>query len=70
LRTSGAATIDHMADDQPEFMDLAQTAEFLHIQPRTLRRWVKEGKVTPVPRIGRKLLFSRDALRRQLDPPQ
>jgi excisionase family DNA binding protein len=58
-----------MADDHPEFMDLEQTAEFLHIRPRTLRRWIKEGKVTPVPRLGRKLLFSRDALRRLLDPP-
>ena len=59
-----------MADDLPEIMDLAQTAEFLHIQPRTLRKWIKEGKITPLPRLGHKILFSRKALRRLVDPPE
>jgi excisionase family DNA binding protein len=59
-----------MAADLPEFLDLSQAAAFLHIQPRTLRKWIKEGKVTPLPRLGHKILFSRDALRRLVDPPE
>jgi len=68
LCTLGASTINYV-DDQPEFLDLRQAAELLHTSPRTLRRWVTQGKV-PSKRLGRKLLFSREALRRLLDPPE
>jgi len=68
LCTLGASTINYV-DDQPEFLNLQQAAELLQTTPRTLRRWVTQGKV-PSKRLGRKLLFSRDALRRLLDPPE
>jgi excisionase family DNA binding protein len=64
----GASTINYV-DDRPEFLNLLQAAELLHTTPRTLRRWVTQGKV-PSKRLGRKLLFSREALRRLLDPPE
>ena len=63
-----ASTIKYM-DEQPEVLDLRQAAALLHTTPRTLRRWVALGKV-PNKRIGRKLLFSREALRRLVDPPE
>ena len=66
--TFGAGTINYVVE-QPEFLNLQQAAELLQTTPRTLRRWVTQGKV-PSKRLGRKLLFSREALRRLLDPPE
>jgi excisionase family DNA binding protein len=68
LYTLGAGTINYVVE-QPEFLNLQQAAELLQTTPRTLRRWVALGKV-PNKRIGRKLLFSREALRRLVDPPE
>jgi excisionase family DNA binding protein len=68
LRTAEIVKLLHMGD-RPEFLDLEQAAELLHTSPRTLRRWVAEGKVPVTRRLGRKLLFSHEAIRRHLEAP-
>lgn len=69
MGTALVRKIGLMVDTPEEFLDLEGAAKLLHTSPRTLRRWVAEGKVPVTRRLGRKLLFSREAIRRALDPP-
>jgi len=46
-----------------EFLTPRQAAELLHVSPRTLLRWRKEGGGPPYTRAGATLiLYSRDAI--------
>ncbi len=61
------ATLDLVGDD-PEYLNLVEAAALLRTTPRTLRRWVAAGKV-PATKLGRQLLFNREAIRQALTTP-
>ena len=48
-----------------EMLDVKQMCELLHVERRTVYRWLKSGKVKGV-RVGRKWLFDREQVERLL----
>jgi len=57
-------TFDEIEGDA--VLDMARAAELLHVSPRTVRRWVRQGRMPAIhvgPKGGRMLVrFSRDRL--------
>ncbi|MBI3475215.1 MAG: helix-turn-helix domain-containing protein [Acidobacteria bacterium] len=49
----------------PRLLNLIAVAEVCCVSPHTVRKWVREGKLTPL-RICRRLLFHPDELVRFL----
>src|SRR2546430_2927434 len=43
--------LDRAIPQEPELLDLAQAAEFLHVSPMSLRRWTSSGRL-PCFRVG------------------
>jgi excisionase family DNA binding protein len=50
-----------------EYLTLAETAEWLRISERHLQRLLETGDAPPFNRLGRRLIFSRVAVRRWLE---
>lgn len=59
---SPAATSWHTLEDKP-LLNLKEAAQLLNISPLTLRRWLKEGKISSK-RKGKKHLFDKQDLLR------
>ncbi|OGU10777.1 MAG: hypothetical protein A2075_06390 [Geobacteraceae bacterium GWC2_58_44] len=55
-------TYDDVFSDLPEALSLKDTAQYLEVAEITIRRWIKEGKLSPS-RIGKNYAFSVSDLR-------
>ncbi len=53
----------HAAARERETLNRLEAADFLGVSPNTITRWINEGKI-PCRKMGRRVLFNRDALRR------
>jgi len=53
---------DEVFSDLPETLSLKDTAQYLEVAEITIRRWVKEGKLSPS-KIGKNYAFSASDLR-------
>lgn len=54
------------ANETPEFLEVWDVANMCHVERKTVYRWIKEGKLEGK-RIGRKWLFTREAVLNVLD---
>lgn len=57
---------DDEADILAEYLTEQQLAEQLHVSTMTLKRWRALREAPPVTRLGRKILFRRDAVEKWL----
>jgi excisionase family DNA binding protein len=52
------------------FLTREEVAKLLRVDPQTVSRWTKEGRLPRPLRLGRQLLWRRDTLERLLTPPE
>jgi len=55
-------TYDDVFSDLPETLSLKDAAQYLEVAEITIRRWIKDGKLSPS-RIGKNYVFSVSDLR-------
>lgn len=52
---------------QPTYVDIRETAAMLSVSQATVRNWVKAGKLQPVEKENRRLLFERKAIEKLVE---
>ena len=53
--------------DQPSYLRTAEVAALLHVSPKTVARWAKEGKLPFMKTLGRHRRYPEAKIRELLD---